>query len=317
MRTILIPILLLAGALPAQQVTLTQTGPWTAPAGVDTITVELIGPGGNGGTNGGGGGGGGGYVRRTVAVQPGSAISFVVGTGGSGLGTIAGGLGLIAEAGANGTTVPNPGIGGGGAGGAGIGGTVNRSGGPGGGGYWTYFGGGGGGAAGAQGNGGPGGNTIAWNGNCLTPGGAGGSGGGAPAGAGGRGAGFTDANCTVTEPEGHGGAFGGGGGGGNGIGSPGGTGGDGVVIITWNTSTALVERDAWAGLRAVVSEGRVELRNAPAGAWCTLVDARGAVRCSGSADALARCTDLPPGVWAVHVRTGTQERVLKVVVPAL
>ncbi|MBK6628913.1 MAG: hypothetical protein IPG35_15200 [Flavobacteriales bacterium] len=188
--------------------TLTQTGPWTAPAGVDTITVELIGPGGNGGTNGGGGGGGGGYVRRTVAVQPGSTISFVVGTGGSGLGTIAGGLGLIAEAGANGTSVPNPNIGGGGAGGAGIGGTVNRSGGPGGGGYWTYFGGGGGGAAGAQGNGGPGGNTIAWNGNCLTPGGAGGSGGGAPAGAGGKGAGFTDANCTVTDPEGHGGAFG-------------------------------------------------------------------------------------------------------------
>lgn len=312
MRALLLPFLFVASLVLGQGVVLTQTGPWTVPAGVDTITVQLIGPGGNGGTNGGGGGGGGGYARRVYAVTPGTTYSFVVGTGGSGMGTIAGGLGLIAEAGENGTSVPNPNLGGGGAGGAGIGGDVNYTGGNGGGGYWTYFGGGGGGAAGPSQNGGNGGNTIVWNGNnCLTPGGAGGTSFGLPAGAGGKGAGFTDNNCTVTDPEGNGGMYGGGGGGGNGIGSPGGVGGDGVVFINWNGSNVVAEPNALESMTAAFIDGQLVVRGAPTGALCTLVDARGALVWNGAPNAFAG--DVPAGVFALSVKAGKEEKVVRVV----
>lgn len=311
MRTLLLPFLLVAAALNAQ-VVITQSSQWTVPAGVDTITVQLIGAGGNGGTNGGGGGGGGGYARRTYAVVQGTTYSFVVGTGGSGLGTIAGGLGLIAEAGGNGTSVPNPNIGGGGAGGAGIGGEVNLTGGDGGGGYWTYFGGGGGGAAGPLNNGGDGGNTVVWTGNnCLTPGGAGGTSFGLPAGAGGKGAGFTDNNCTVTDPEGDGGMYGGGGGGGNGIGSPGGVGGGGVVLITWNGSNGVAEASALDNVTAAFMNGQLVVRNAPSGSVCTLTDARGAMVWSGTANAFTGT--LSEGVYALLVRSGNEQRVMRLV----
>lgn len=311
MRTLLLPFLIVAAALNAQ-VVITQTTQWTVPAGVDTATFELIGAGGSGGTNGGGGGGGGGYARRTTAVTPGTTYSIVVGAGGSGTGTIVGGLGMFAEAGGNGSSVPNPNLGGGGAGGNGVGGQVNRTGGTGGGGYWTYFGGGGGGAAGPTSNGGIGGNTIVWNGNnCLTPGGAGGTSGGGPSGTGGKGAGFTDNNCTVTDPEGNGDNYGAGGGGGNGIGSPGGTGSGGVCIISWNSSSAVAESGALESVSAVFIDGQLLVRNAPAGAVCTLVDARGAVIWSGAANAFA--SDAAPGVYALSVKAGKEEKVVRVV----
>ena len=61
---------------------------WTAPAGVTSVTVEVWGGGGGGGsrtTSGNGGGGGGGaYSRSTIAVTPGNAYNYSVGTAGSG-----------------------------------------------------------------------------------------------------------------------------------------------------------------------------------------------------------------------------------------
>jgi hypothetical protein len=217
----------------------TASGTFVVPAGVTSVTIQVVGAGGNGGGNGGGGGGGGGYARGTYAVTPLASLAVTVGAGGSGssAGTTSVGSLISATGGENGTWVPNPNIGGGGAGGSGTGGTlVNRTGGTGGGGYWTYFGGGGAGAGGPQSNGSNGGNTIPWTGNCLTPGGAGGPGGGFPGGNGGKGAGFTDNNCNVTNPAANGGFFGGGGGGGNGNGGPAANGAGGFCMISWQSS---------------------------------------------------------------------------------
>lgn len=86
---------ILVGPLGAQ-VVFTSSGPFTVPAGVTSITVELVGAGGNGASNGGGGGGGGGYARGTYTVNPGATLSIVVGDGGSELATIVGGLGILA-----------------------------------------------------------------------------------------------------------------------------------------------------------------------------------------------------------------------------
>gem|GEM_PF-1311995 len=217
----------------------TASGIFSVPAGVTTITIEVIGAGGAGGTNGGGGGGGGGYAIGTYQVVPMIDLTVTVGIAGSGSsGGTSGVSGLIsASGGENGFQVPNPNLGGGGAGGTGMNGNiVNYTGGSGGGGYYTYFGGGGGGAAGSVSDGYAGGNTITWTGNCQTPGGASGSGGGTPGGAGGKGAGFTDLNCNVTDPAGNGENFGGGGGGGNGNGGGPGTGTSGYVIISWGNA---------------------------------------------------------------------------------
>jgi hypothetical protein len=215
----------------------TASGTFVVPAGVTSITVELVGAGGSGGGNGGGGGGGGGYASGIYAVIPGDSFSVDVGTGGGGPNagsTNISALGVTAYGGDNGTSVSNPNVGGGGAGGNANGGTIaNNTGGDGGGGYWTYFGGGGGGAAGPLSNGTSGGNTIVWSGVCQTPGGASGAGGGAPGGAGGKGAGFTDANCNVSDYAAPGVNYGGGGGGGNGNGGPAETGAGGYAIITW------------------------------------------------------------------------------------
>ena len=226
------------------QITFTSSGTFVVPPGVENMTVELVGPGGNGASNGGGGGGGGAYASAVYEVTPGTNYSVVVGTGGSGLATSISALGISAGAGGNATITPNPNIGGGGQGGVAQGGDVNRNGGPGGGGYYTYFGGGGGGAAGPTANGGVGGNTIVWTGgNCLTPGGAAGVGGGSPAGDGGKGAGFTDNNCTVSNPAANGQSYGGGGGGGNGIGSAVGIGGGGYCRISWGNTTGISNLD--------------------------------------------------------------------------
>lgn len=281
-RSIFTTLIACAALTTQSQVVMTQSGPFVVPAGVTSITLELIGAGGNGASNGGGGGGGGAYVRGTANVSPGQTISIVVGEGGSELATIAGGLGMFANAGQNATTVPNPNLGGGGAGGTGVGGQINRSGGAGGGGYWTYFGGGGGGAAGPTGNGTAGGNTIVYNGsNCLTPGGAGGAGGGGQAGAGGKGAGFTDNNCTVSDLAEDGGNYGAGGGGGNGIGSPVGIGGGGVCIITWNGSTGVDQVDPSNIVGATVFSDHIIIPNAGGDVSYQLVDATGRAVWSG------------------------------------
>ena len=213
---------------------------FTVPVGITSLTVEVVGAGGSGGGNGSGGGGGGGYAIGVYSVVPGATHTINVGSGGlgSGLGTTSMSGLLYATGGGNGTSVPNPGIGGGGTGGVGTGGTIaNRTGGIGGGGYYTYFGGGGGGAAGSLSNGANGGNTIAWTGICLTPGGTGGTSGGAPAGNGGKGAGFIDGSCTVSNPSAAGAIYGAGGGGGNGNGGGPGTGAVGYCKISWNTCT--------------------------------------------------------------------------------
>ncbi len=223
------------------------TGVFTVPPGVTQVFIEAVGAGGNGGFNGTGGGGGGGYASGVYAVTPLDIIYITVGTGGGGAATgttHAGGF-VSASGGENGVSVPNPEIGGGGNGGTGSGGNIsNFTGGKGGGGYYTYFGGGGGGAAGPAGNGSDGGNTIAWTGICLTPGGDGGLSGGAPGGNGGKGAGFIDAICSVSDPSAGGSTYGGGGGGGNGNGGGPGNGSGGYVKISWcavDVSTTLTD----------------------------------------------------------------------------
>lgn len=297
------------------QAIFTSSGVFVVPAGVDTIAIELVGAGGNGGTNGAGGGGGGGYARGTFVVSPGTSYSIVVGTGGSGLATIVGGLGILAGAGGNGTSVSNPNIGGGGAGGVGLGGQVSRTGGAGGGGYYTYFGGGGGGAAGATSNGGVGGNTIVWNGNnCLTPGGSAGVAGGAPAGDGGKGAGFTDPNCTVTDPEGNGAAYGGGGGGGNGIGSPGGAGGGGICIISWNSVSSIgdepVQQQPTLLCNPIVD--CIGLRNATGNERYELLDAVGKVIWAGINIEQQDFAFLQGGTYFLNVFEAGSHRTMKV-----
>ena len=227
-----------SSALIAQTQSFTSSGTFTVPAGVTSISIEVVGAGGDGGGNGGGGGGGGGYSSGTFSVTPLTTLPVVVGIAGNGptTGTSSVSTFLSATGGDNGVSVSNPNIGGGGAGGTGSGGTINRNGGNGGGGYWTYFGGGGGGAAGGVSDGFDGGNTIAWTGVCQTPGGAGGADGGSPGGAGGKGAGFTDVNCNISDPAQAGFNYGGGGGGGNGNGGAAMTGNNGYVIITWLTT---------------------------------------------------------------------------------
>jgi hypothetical protein len=218
---------------------------YTVPAGVTSLTVEVVGAGGRGQGNGTGGGGGGGYAAGVFSVVPGSTLAVRVGSPGvnPSVGTSSiGGLGIIATGGANGVTVSNPNVGGGGAGGIGSGGLINNTGGTGGGGYFTYFGGGGGGAAGPLGNGGNGGNVTAYTGtNCLQPGGSAGTSGGAPGGNGGKGAGFTNSSCSTTDPAANGQPFGGGGGGGNGIGSTPGNGGGGSARFIAVSSTGIAE----------------------------------------------------------------------------
>lgn len=86
-----------SGANAAAVATYTTSGSWTAPGGVTSVTVTIVGGGGGGssgawsggGCNGdaglGGAGGAGGYIlNQVVAVTPGQAYSVVVGSGGAG-----------------------------------------------------------------------------------------------------------------------------------------------------------------------------------------------------------------------------------------
>lgn len=74
-------------SIPKNQATFTSAGQfttWTVPAGVTSICVCVLGPGGSGGTNYGGGGGGGGlaYVNN-LSVTPGAVYNIGVGKGGT------------------------------------------------------------------------------------------------------------------------------------------------------------------------------------------------------------------------------------------
>jgi len=116
------------------------SGTWTVPAGVTSVTIECYGGGGGGGagngTSAGGGGGGGGYSSLTVSVSPGNAIAWTAGSYGAG-GTSPSGPGsdasasscstysLNAQGGNGGNGPPTPT---GGGGGSATGGTVNSTG---------------------------------------------------------------------------------------------------------------------------------------------------------------------------------------------
>ncbi len=71
-----------------QSQTFTSSGTFTVPSGITSLTVEAWGAGGGGSSissryRRGGGGGGGAYARSVITVTPGSSIQLVVGAGGS------------------------------------------------------------------------------------------------------------------------------------------------------------------------------------------------------------------------------------------
>ncbi len=298
--------------------TFTSSGVFTVPASVTSITIEVVGAGGSGGSNGGGGGGGGGYALGTYTVVPLTTINIIVGTGGGSpsAGTTSAGTLISATGGANGTSVPNPNLGGGGAGGAGTGGTsANRTGGTGGGGYWTYFGGGGAGAAGSSTNGSNGGNTILWTGNCVTPGGAAGNGGGAPGGNGGKGAGFTDVNCNITDPAAGGVNYGGGGGGGNGNGGVPGVGAGGYCLISWGPTS--VNNSTTSSNVISVSKNPftdfIHLENTLGTEIFSLINVAGQLVWSGMEIKKNDFSGLAPGVYFLQVDTGVAFQTIRLV----
>jgi hypothetical protein len=194
-------------------VILTGSGNWTTPLGVTQVYVECWGPGGSGGdgsssTNGGGGGGGQ-YVAAWVNVIPGNNNAYSCPAGGAavnGNGLNGNpGVGLTTFAGANGSVVAFPGLGGlsrGSVGGSGLGGSGGSfSGGP----YVAFSG----------GNGGPSQPYSGSGGSSASPGAAGNNGNGygsatpAPAGGGAGGAG----SGATGSPGSNGSSPGGGGGG--------------------------------------------------------------------------------------------------------
>lgn len=120
------------------------TSTWTAPAGITSIQLLMVGGGGAGGSGGQGGGGGGGavYYNANVAVTPGTSYTITVGAGGA--------PSLVAQANGSPTTfsftsnstVIYTVLGGGGGGGELAGGaadSVPRNGGSGGGGSHSFF----------------------------------------------------------------------------------------------------------------------------------------------------------------------------------
>lgn len=221
------------------RVTLTTSSasPWTVPAGVTSVKVEMWGGGGGGGGSSSnkhsGGGGGGAYTVTTLTVTPLSQIAFVVGAGGAaGTATVtSGGSGgnttfsgaTTANGGGGGimaTSNYNPGTGGAGGGGGTFNGGNGSGGGPG-----RMGPSGGGGASGcAEGAGGSGSLTT--------------TAGGLPAGPDG-GAGGIAGTADGVVTAGSGGMPGGGGGGGNGSAPNGGAGAAGQIIITYTALTAV------------------------------------------------------------------------------
>ena len=215
------------------------TSPWTVPAGVASIKVEVWGGGGAGGgcnstlgASYGSGGGGGAYNVSTFSVSTGQTYSITIGAGGTGSSDANGTNGTGSTvSGPGGSVTANPGLGGARRGGtAGTGGTSGFNNG-GNGGTATSNGAGGGGGAGnatpsGGGNGGNGSNTAAGTaGAGALPGGAGG------------------ANQTGNGDGNAGNAPGGGGGGGHQGGlwngsKNGGAGAAGKVVITYTVVPA-------------------------------------------------------------------------------
>jgi gliding motility-associated-like protein len=211
--------------------------PWTVPAGVTSIKVEVWGGGGSGGgcnstlfTSYGSGGGGGAYNVSTISVSSGQTYTITIGTGGTAGSDANGNPGTASSvSGSGGSVTANPGLSGARRGGtAGTGGTGGFNNG-GNGGLATSNGAGGGGGAGnatpsGSGNGGNGSNNAAGSaGSGALPGGAGG------------------ANRTGNGAGNAGTAPGGGGGGGrqsllNGA-KAGGAGASGKVVITYTIVT--------------------------------------------------------------------------------
>lgn len=225
----------------AQDIVLTNpASPWTVPAGVTSIKVEVWGGGGGGGgtysgfntTRGAGGGGGGAYNTSTLTVIAGEIYLITIGTSG----TAGAGSNNPSNGGTGGTTTLT-----------GTGGTVSASGGVGGNAANASNGSGGAGGTGSY-NGGTGGTST---GNGAGGGGgagnnsAGGAGGNATTGAGGTGnpnnvpyiGGTGGAYITNNGTGGTGTAPGGGGGGGRASGwftsNNGGSGASGQVVITY------------------------------------------------------------------------------------
>lgn len=289
----------------------TNSGVFTVPAGVTSITIEVVGGGGSGGYNGTGGGGGGGYSMGTYSVTPFTTIPVTIGAAG---GTTSVGTFIQATGGGPGISVSNPQIGGGGAGGVGSGGTVNYTGGVGGGGYYTYFGGGGAGAAGSMGNGFNGGNTIAWTGICQTPGGSGGAAGGFPGGMGGKGAGFTDAACNITDPSANGLFYGGGGGGGNGNGGGPGLGYAGYALISWVVTgiSSVASNDNLLVLQNPFTD-KISLNNGNGNENFELLNAIGQVVWAGKNIAEQDFSNLNTGIYFLKVQTSDTNHSIKLV----
>jgi len=223
----------------AQDVVLTNpASPWTVPAGVTSIKVEVWGGGGAGGGSwgsqgNGGGGGGGAYHYNTLAVLPGQIYTITIGAGGSGGGNADGGNGNpTTVTGLGGSVTANGGSGGktgtyanGVGGSGGTGGTFNG----GTGGTASGNGAGGGGGAGNNGNGGNGGNASTGSGGLGYP--------NALPYIGGTGGAYRSSNG-----NGNVGSTPGGGGGGSSSGTlatnSGGGGGAGQVVITYTACAA-------------------------------------------------------------------------------
>jgi hypothetical protein len=167
----------------AQTVVTNPGNPWTVPAGVTSIKVEVWGGGGGGGgittngfftTNGGGGGGGGAYRTASLTVTSGQTYTITIGAAGTaggagaaggngGTTTVSGTAGSVTVVGGTGGGGGNNSNGSGGAGGAG--GTFNG----GAGGTSSGNGAGGGGGAGNNASGGAGGNAATGTGGAGSP----------------------------------------------------------------------------------------------------------------------------------------------------
>lgn len=261
---------------PVTQAIFRISGNFTVPTGVLAVNVLVVGGGGGGGCNGGGGGGGGGVIYMpNYAVTPGDVLGVTVGAGGgvscSNPSTGNGSPSVFNTNNLHGSAVNAIGGGGGASRGGAGSGAAGGSGG-GGGGDPTYYvagtgtagqgnnggsgynnscgssGGGGGGAGGPGGNGnnyagGGGGNGIVINGGAYGGGGGGGNtcSSGASHGGGGSGGvvgggGFGGGTIYATAPGAANTGGGGGGGGGNGTSPGNGTGGSGVVIVSYSLS---------------------------------------------------------------------------------
>lgn len=242
------------------------TTTWTVPAGVTVVDYLVVGGGGGGGAY--GGGGAGGFLTGSLYTTPGASLTVVVGAGGTGslsastnggnskfgsVTALGGGYGSVGSAGGNG------GSGGGGpTGGTGTAGQGNNGGSTG-----TYAFGGGGGASAAgvsPGSGTNGGNGGAGSASSITgssvtyAGGGGGTGRGccgSVGGTGGAGGGGNGGNGVGTIAPTSGTANTGGGGGGDYDLTPG-SGGSGIVVISYSPSITFTGNVKFNGNLAIV-----------------------------------------------------------------